>query len=1213
MALLQLAFGLAFDDLYRLDGLERVDAAWDAFLGTHRPALASRYRAARHNPASLEPREEAALLIEAGPVLDAFIGELFGISEALELLTTAHSRLEPLYRVKWKFVKRQALLGVPGQELVGFDADAALARLLAAIEPDTDAADRRFDELAFARAILAWQQAPVAHEALIEAARHYCAWAVTTPAGQARHRHHVLFRHPLQLDPLNRLHGMRTTETGGVRISTIDPSSIRRRLDHDRSAFALTDPGTDLAGALDEARYCLLCHQQGKDSCSSGLLRDSPGEGLARFRKSPFGEPLTGCPLSERISEFHALKAAGHPVAALAMIVVDNPMAAATGHRICNDCMKACVYQQQTPVDIPQAETRTLKDVLELPWGVEVYSLLTRWNPLNLRQPLPREASGRKVLVVGMGPAGFTLAHHLLNDGHTVLGIDALKIEPMPGLENGVDAFGKRHAFEPIERFSYLQAALDERVMAGFGGVAEYGITVRWDKNFLALIRLLLERREHFALAGGVRFGGTITADDAWAEGFDHVALAVGAGRPTVLDIPNALAPGVRTASDFLMGLQLTGAARTDSIANLQLRLPAVVIGGGLTAIDTATEALAYYTVQVETFLARHEVLCSQQGEAAIVAGWNPPEAALARTFIAHAQALRAERALARSESRPARIAEMLDAWGGVTVAYRKRLIDSPAYTINPEELSQGLAQGVRFAEALTPVRIEVDEQGCACAVTFTRRERDAEGVWTDATGDAATAVLPAFTVLVAAGTHPNTIAALEHAVPDELDGEYFRAFDESGQAISPERGNPKPGHPQMLMAPATDGRRISFFGDVHPSFAGNVVKAMASAKQGWPQLSRVLAARPPASPEPSTDFLARMREQLQARVLRVTPLAPGIIEVVCHAPMAAARFRPGQFYRLQNFEAMARRVKPGEADAARPTRLAMEGIALTGAWVDAAAGLISTIVLEMGGSSDLCRNLEPGEPIVLMGPTGMPTATPAGETVVLVGGGLGNAVLFSIGAALRAAGSRVLYFAGYKRMADRFRVTDIEAAADTVVWCCDEAPGFDPGRAQDCAFQGNVVQALRAWAEGRLTTQAGQTGGPQRPTLALSEADRLIVIGSDRMMAAVAQACRGVLASHLKPGLLAVASVNSPMQCMMKAVCGQCLQPCVDPSTGQVRMVFTCSEQDQPLLEVDFAALTQRLGQNALAEQQTARWIRLCLDAGNTTLPSELKPSGAA
>src|SRR5204863_4379105 len=105
--------------------------------------------------------------------------------------------------------------------------------------------------------------------------------------------------------------------------------------------------------------------------------------------------------------------------------------------------------------------------------------------------------------------------------------------------------------------------------------------------------------------------------------------------------------------------------------------------------------------------------------------------------------------------------------------------------------------------------------------------------------------------------------------------------------------------------------------------------------------------------------------------------------------------------------------------------------------------GLISTIVLEMGGSADLCSTLQPGEPVVLMGPTGTPTETPGGETVALVGGGLGNAVLFSIGQALRAAGSKVLYFAGYKKMLDRYKIEDIEAAVDVVVWCCDEETGM--------------------------------------------------------------------------------------------------------------------------------------------------------------------------
>ena len=342
----------------------------------------------------------------------------------------------------------------------------------------------------------------------------------------------------------------------------------------------------------------------------------------------------------------HTLRAQGHLLGAFATIAVDNPMMAATGHRICNDCMKACIFQKQEPVDIPQAETSVLRDVLALPWGFEIYALLTRWNPLDIRRPLPKPETGRKVLIVGLGPAGFTLAHHLMNDGHIVVAVDGLKIEPL-----GIDPRA------PVRDAAILFEDLDDRVMAGFGGVAEYGITVRWNKNYLKLVRLLLERRAEFAMFGGVRFGGggTITVDDAWAMGFDHVALCMGAGKPTVIDMPGGLARGVRQASDFLMALQLTGAAKMSSIANLQLRMPVVVIGGGLTAIDTATESMAYYIRQVEKFALRYHTLVADRGEAAVRGLWTEEEAEIAHEFLTHAEAVRDERAAAAREGRSPR------------------------------------------------------------------------------------------------------------------------------------------------------------------------------------------------------------------------------------------------------------------------------------------------------------------------------------------------------------------------------------------------------------------------------------------------------------------------------------------------------------------------------------------------------------------------------
>jgi NAD(P)H-flavin reductase len=324
--------------------------------------------------------------------------------------------------------------------------------------------------------------------------------------------------------------------------------------------------------------------------------------------------------------------------------------------------------------------------------------------------------------------------------------------------------------------------------------------------------------------------------------------------------------------------------------------------------------------------------------------------------------------------------------------------------------------------------------------------------------------------------------------------------------------------------------------------------------------------------------FFRELADQLVARVDRVERLTPTIVEVVVRAPRAANEFHPGQFYRLQNFESLA--------PVASGTRMQMEGLAMTGAWVDRDKGLVSVIILEMGGSSDLCAMLRPGEPVILMGPTGTATEISGGEIVVLCGGGLGNAVLFSIGAAFRAAGSKVLYFAGYKKVQDRYKISEIENAADVVVWCCDEEPGFTPGRPQDKRFVGNIVQALDAYAEGRL--------GP--PALRLEDVDRMIAIGSDRMMAAVARARHDLLKDHLKPGHFAIGSINSPMQCMMKEICAQCLQPHRDPDTGETSYVFSCFNQDQPLDRVEWGVLNDRLKQNSLAEKLTAKWIRHCM-----------------
>jgi NADPH-dependent glutamate synthase beta subunit-like oxidoreductase len=189
-------------------------------------------------------------------------------------------------------------------------------------------------------------------------------------------------------------------------------------------------------------------------------------------------------------------------------------------------------------------------------------------------------------------------------------------------------------------------------VLEGFGGVSEYGITVRWDKNFLTLLHLTLARRQGLKMYGGIRFGGTLPIEDAWTYGFDHVAIAAGAGRPTIIDMKNNLIRGIRKASDFLMALQLTGAFKRDALPNLQARLPAVVIGGGLTAIDTATELMAYYPLQVEKTLVRYEALVADLGDERVRAAYDAEELELLDEFLVHGRAVRAERVTAMEAGR---------------------------------------------------------------------------------------------------------------------------------------------------------------------------------------------------------------------------------------------------------------------------------------------------------------------------------------------------------------------------------------------------------------------------------------------------------------------------------------------------------------------------------------------------------------------------------
>ncbi len=1152
--------GFTYEDLFRQEGLEKLDRDFLARLALCNPLHHSQLLAYRAGEA-FSTLQVSELLLAAGPVLEEFLSELFGIQDALErsrLCTLAH---DPVFAFKKLFVQRRARRRLLGKEAIEpfLYLDAALDRSLQ--QAGQSDADR---ELAIAK----WGQQllvePQANQDAIEMLTRWCIQALKTSEGQARVLGWVSFRLPQGIDHARLVPVVPVAEDPMGRVE--GPQDDRRR----RDGFRLTDPRMRPRQIQNEIHYCIYCHDHDGDFCSKGFP-EKKGEPEKGLKVNPLGVTLTGCPLDQKISEMHVMKKDGHTIAALAMITVDNPMCAATGHRICNDCMKACIYQKQDPVDIPQAETGILTDVLGLPWGVEIYDLLIRWNPLRQRQWLPKPYNGLKVLIAGMGPAGFTLAHHMLMEGFAVVGIEGLKIEPLP----------QELLQSPIRDYSTLEEPLDTRVMVGFGGVAEYGITNRWDKNFLRLIYLSLARRPRFQVFGGVRFGGTLTVEDAWHLGFDHVAIAIGAGLPQALPVPGSLAPGMRQANDFLMALQLTGAAKAASLANLQVRLPAVIIGGGLTGIDTATEVGAYYIAQTEKTLERYELLNDSLGQEGVRAGLDEGGRMILDELLAHGRLVRAERVRAAAVGTQPDFEKLLRAWGGVTVAYRRGMNESPAYTRNHEEIIKALEEGIYYAEGLDPKEAKTDRYGQVEALLCRQLRRNADGSWED-TGEEIS--VPARSILVATGARPNVAYEFEHRGHFDKQHGHYQTFHDAGGDLMPVAvaAHCKIDDFGPFTSYGVDGRRVSFLGDTHPVFHGSVVKAVASGKRTYPKILATLGerVRQHGDAQEYERFRAQIDGLLTVKVEKVERLTQAVVELTVRAPMAARRFRPGQFFRLQNFETLAPFVDG--------TRLQSEALALYGAKVDKDRGLVSVIVIEQGASSRLVATLKPGDPVTLMGPTGVRTTIPDGkETIMVIGGVLGAAYLRSVGMALRSAGNRVLYVAIFPTADAVICRDELENAADCVLWITEQGNPPVPRRPQDRAASGDLVDVLVRYAAGALDpTDAA-------PPVRLEDVDRLMIIGSSCLVRRLRDARRHELENFLVKRPQTIASIGTPMQCMLKGVCSQCLQWQIDPHTGRrTKAVFACSWQDQPVDIVDLDNLDERLSQNRVQEHLTGLWL---------------------
>ena len=351
--------------------------------------------------------------------------------------------------------------------------------------------------------------------------------------------------------------------------------------------------------------------------------------------------------------------------------------------------------------------------------------------------------------------------------------------------------------------------------------------------------------------------------------------------------------------------------------------------------------------------------------------------------------------------------------------------------------------------------------------------------------------MLPARTILVAAGTQPNTVLAREDPDNIALDGRYFQALDEDGNPVKPERVA-KPAAVQVLMSHLRpDGRAISFFGDLHPSFAGNVVKAMGGAKQGYPVVSRMLARRAPSAPAPA-ELMARLNDELRAARPRGHPADAD--------HRRGRRARADRRARLQARPVLpAAELRDARAAQVDGTTLAMEGLALTGAGIDREQGLLST---DRARDGRLVRSLRAAEAGRAGGPDGPDRhadrdARPARPCCWSAAGSATRCCSRSA-RRLRARGlARALFrrLQEDRRTATRSRRSRTPPTASS--GAATRRRAFTPGRPQDRAFVGNIVEAMAAYGRGELGDRGSRS----------SAVDRIIAIGSDGMMNAVAEA----------------------------------------------------------------------------------------------------------
>ncbi|WP_428939739.1 sulfide/dihydroorotate dehydrogenase-like FAD/NAD-binding protein [Fontivita pretiosa] len=279
-------------------------------------------------------------------------------------------------------------------------------------------------------------------------------------------------------------------------------------------------------------------------------------------------------------------------------------------------------------------------------------------------------------------------------------------------------------------------------------------------------------------------------------------------------------------------------------------------------------------------------------------------------------------------------------------------------------------------------------------------------------------------------------------------------------------------------------------------------------------------------------------------QILNAAWLAPQIKRFVVHAPHVVRHCGPGQFVIL---------------------RVTAEGerIPLTIARSDKAAGTIDLIVQAVGATTRRMCTLEAGDAIHdICGPLGHATQIEHVGHAVIVGGGVGTAVIFPQAGALKAAGNRVSAIIGGRSRPYVILEQELSQICDAVYPCTDDG---------SYGFRGFVTDRLRL-----LIEQANQKSDPVRLVLAA---------GPVPMMRAVAEVTRPL-------AIRTIASLN-PIMVDGTGMCGGC--------RVQVNgdMKFACVDGPEfDAHKVDFRELSDRLTTYRAHEQAANERLACQLDA---------------